>query len=253
MFLRAEVVGVLSLTEPVFKQLSQCFTWRSQCQMHAWCVFSSTIMCVALLCTKYNMTYMKCLLIPGKASVVDARDEHKTNFSQQTMLNKGLSKSMGFLAMRGTQGEEEFFQGISSDYNSGQEDSFYPYRCKTNEFENKGHLHTDAAPKRKVWASSTDLLCTTNRATERDHASDSHRHSHQCETFAVRTSTMTRNKEARYSDGSIALDIFGPQKVDQTCHVPETSTSAAISSAFDRIRERQKKLQLLREAMSVEG
>ncbi|OXB65976.1 hypothetical protein ASZ78_006631, partial [Callipepla squamata] len=188
----------------------------------------------------------------GKASVVDARDELKTHFSQQTMLNKGLSKSMGFLAMRGTQGEEEFFQGISSDYNSGQEDSFYPYRCKTNEFENKGHLHTDAAPKRKVWASSTDLLCTTNKAAERDHASDSHRHNHQCETFAVRTSTMTRNKEARYSDGSIALDVFGPQKLDQTRHVPETSTSAAISSAFDRIRERQKKLQLLREAMNVE-
>uniref|UniRef100_A0A8C9L7V3 Tyrosine-protein phosphatase non-receptor type 13 n=1 Tax=Pavo cristatus TaxID=9049 RepID=A0A8C9L7V3_PAVCR len=188
----------------------------------------------------------------GKSSVVDARDEHKTHFSQQTMLNKGLSKSMGFLAMRGTQGEEEFFQGISSDYNSGQEDSFYPYRCKTNEFENKGHLHTDAVPKRKVWASSTDLLCTTNKAAERDHASDSHRYSHQCETVAVRTSTMTRNKEARYSDGSIALDIFGPQKLDQTRHVPETSTSAAISSAFDRIRERQKKLQLLREAMNVE-
>uniref|UniRef100_A0A669PST2 Tyrosine-protein phosphatase non-receptor type 13 n=1 Tax=Phasianus colchicus TaxID=9054 RepID=A0A669PST2_PHACC len=188
----------------------------------------------------------------GKSSVVDAHDEHKTHFSQQTVLNKGLSKSMGFLAMRGTQGEEEFFQGISSDNNPGQEDSFYPYRCKTNEFENKSHLHADAAPKRKVWASSTDLLCTTSKAAERDHASDSHRYSHQCETFAVRTSTMTRNKEARYSDGSIALDIFGPQKLDQTRHVPETSTSAAISSAFDRIRERQKKLQLLREAMNVE-
>lgn len=185
--------------------------------------------------------------------MVDADDGHKTHFSQQTMLNKGLSKSMGFLSIRGTQGEEEFFQGISSDYNSGQEDAFCPHRCKTNEFEKKGHLHTDAAPRRKVWASSTDLLCTTDKATERDHAGDSHRHGHQCETFTVRTSTTTRNKEARYSDGSIALDVFGPQKLDQTRHVPETSTSAAISSAFDRIRERQKKLQLLREAMNVEG
>uniref|UniRef100_A0A8B9BQ94 Tyrosine-protein phosphatase non-receptor type 13 n=1 Tax=Anser brachyrhynchus TaxID=132585 RepID=A0A8B9BQ94_9AVES len=188
----------------------------------------------------------------GKTLVVDADDGHKTHFSQQTMLNKGLSKSMGFLSIRGTQGEEEFFQGISSDYNSGQEDDFCPHRCKTNEFEKKGHLHTDAAPRRKVWASSTDLLCTTDKAAERDHAGDPHRHGHQCETFTVRTSTTTRNKEARYSDGSIALDVFGPQKLDQTRHVPETSTSAAISSAFDRIRERQKKLQLLREAMNVE-
>uniref|UniRef100_A0A8C6NEB8 Tyrosine-protein phosphatase non-receptor type 13 n=1 Tax=Melopsittacus undulatus TaxID=13146 RepID=A0A8C6NEB8_MELUD len=168
-----------------------------------------------------------------------------------TTLNKGLSKSMGFLSIRGTQGEDEIFQGISTDYSSGQEDLFCPHRCKTSEFEKKGHFHADVTPKRKVWASSTDLLCTTDKAAERNHAGGSHGHSYQCEAFTVRTST-TRNKEARYSDGSIALDVFGPQKMDQMRHVPETSTSAAISSAFDRIRERQKKLQLLREAMNVE-
>ncbi|XP_075277317.1 tyrosine-protein phosphatase non-receptor type 13 isoform X1 [Opisthocomus hoazin] len=188
----------------------------------------------------------------GKPLVVDAPDGHKAHFSQQTMLNKGLSKSMGFLSIRGTQNKEEFFQGISADYSLGQEDIFCPHRCKTSEFEKRGHLHTGVTPKRKVWASSTDLLCTTDKAAERDHAGGSHGHSHQCEAFTVRTSTTTRNKEARYSDGSIALDVFRPQQLDQTCHVPETSTSAAISSAFDRIRERQKKLQLLREAMNVE-
>uniref|UniRef100_A0A8C0VJW8 Tyrosine-protein phosphatase non-receptor type 13 n=1 Tax=Cyanistes caeruleus TaxID=156563 RepID=A0A8C0VJW8_CYACU len=188
----------------------------------------------------------------GKTLAVDAPDGHRAHFSQQTTLNKGLSKSMGFLSIRGTRDEEEFFQGISADYSSGQEDVFCPHRCKTSELEKKGHLHTDVPPKRKIWASSTDLLCSTDKAAERDHAGGSHRHSHQCETFTVRTSTTARNKEARYSDGSIALDVFGPQKLDQTRHMPETSTSAAISSAFDRIRERQKKLQLLREAMNVE-
>uniref|UniRef100_A0A803VHV4 Tyrosine-protein phosphatase non-receptor type 13 n=1 Tax=Ficedula albicollis TaxID=59894 RepID=A0A803VHV4_FICAL len=188
----------------------------------------------------------------GKTLAVDAPDGHRAHFSQQTTLNKGLSKSMGFLSIRGTRDEEEFFQDISADYNSGREDVFCPHRCKTSELEKKGRLHTDVPPKRKIWASSTDLLCTTDKAAERDHAGGSHRHSHQCETFTVRTSTAARNKEARYSDGSIALDVFGPQKLDQTRHVPETSTSAAISSAFDRIRERQKKLQLLREAMNVE-
>uniref|UniRef100_A0A8C5JG16 Tyrosine-protein phosphatase non-receptor type 13 n=1 Tax=Junco hyemalis TaxID=40217 RepID=A0A8C5JG16_JUNHY len=188
----------------------------------------------------------------GKPLTVDAPDGHRAHFSQQTTLNKGLSKSMGFLSIRGTRDEEEFFQSISADYSSGQEDVFCPHRCKTSELEKKGHLHTDVPPKRKIWASSTDLLCTTDKAAERDHAGGPHRHSHQGETFAVRTSTAARNKEARYSDGSIALDVFGPQKLDQTRHMPETSTSAAISSAFDRIRERQKKLQLLREAMNVE-
>uniref|UniRef100_A0A8D2NDZ2 Tyrosine-protein phosphatase non-receptor type 13 n=1 Tax=Zonotrichia albicollis TaxID=44394 RepID=A0A8D2NDZ2_ZONAL len=188
----------------------------------------------------------------GKPLTVDAPDGHRAHFSQQTTLNKGLSKSMGFLSIRGTRDEEEFFQSISADYSSGQEDVFCPHRCKTSELEKKGHLHTDVPPKRKIWASSTDLLCINDKAAERDHAGGPHRHSHQGETFTVRTSTAARNKEARYSDGSIALDVFGPQKLDQTRHMPETSTSAAISSAFDRIRERQKKLQLLREAMNVE-
>ncbi|XP_025897082.1 tyrosine-protein phosphatase non-receptor type 13 isoform X2 [Nothoprocta perdicaria] len=188
----------------------------------------------------------------AKNLMVDASDGPKPHFSQQITLNKGLSKSMGFLSIRGTQREEEFFQGISTDYSSGQEDAFCPRQCKTSDFEKKGPLHTDATPKRKIWASSTDLLCTSDKAAERDHAGDSHKHSHQCETFMVRTSAPARNKEARYSDGSIAMDIFGPQKLEQTRHGPETSTSAAISSAFDRIRERQKKLQLLREAMNVE-
>uniref|UniRef100_A0A8C3UL65 Tyrosine-protein phosphatase non-receptor type 13 n=1 Tax=Catharus ustulatus TaxID=91951 RepID=A0A8C3UL65_CATUS len=190
--------------------------------------------------------------LPTGKCFIAALGKTKAHFSQQTTLNKGLSKSMGFLSIRGTRDEEEFFQGISADYSLGQEDVFCPHRCKTSELEKKGHLHTDVPPKRKIWASSTDLLCTTDKAAERDHAGGSHRHSHQCETFTVRTSTAARNKEARYSDGSIALDVFGPQKLDQTRHVPETSTSAAISSAFDRIRERQKKLQLLREAMNVE-
>ncbi|XP_071609726.1 tyrosine-protein phosphatase non-receptor type 13 [Heliangelus exortis] len=188
----------------------------------------------------------------GKKLVVDAPDGHKSLFTQQTMLNKGLSKSMGFLSIRGTQGDEEFSKGFSADYSSGQEDVFWPHRCKASEFEKKGHLFTDVTPKRKVWASSTDLLCTTDKAAERDHAGGSHGHNHQYEAFTVRTSAGSRNKEARYSDGSIALDVFGPQKMDQTRHVPEMSTSAAISNAFDRIRERQKKLQLLREAMNIE-
>ncbi|XP_063271048.1 tyrosine-protein phosphatase non-receptor type 13 isoform X2 [Prinia subflava] len=188
----------------------------------------------------------------GKALAVDAPEGHRAPFSQQTPLNKGLSKSMGFLSIRGTRDEEEFFQGISADYTSGQEDVFCPHRCKTSEPEKKGHLHTDVPPKRKIWASSTDLLCAADRAAERDPAGGSHRHSPQGETFTVRTAAAARSKEARYSDGSMALDALAAQKPEPARRAPDTATSAAISSAFDRIRERQKKLQLLREAMNVE-
>ncbi|XP_054845741.1 tyrosine-protein phosphatase non-receptor type 13 [Eublepharis macularius] len=191
----------------------------------------------------------------GRSSAVDAAESHKTPFSQLATFNKGLSKSTGVLSIRGSQGEEEFCQGISSHYHSGHEDATNtccPYQCRAADLERKGNVGADARPKRKVWASSSDLLCTTDSVTERDRVGDSHRHHHHAGTVAARTSAAARSKEGRYSDGSIALDIFGPQKLDQVRHVPEFSTSAAISSAFDRIRERQKKLHQLRKAMDAE-
>ncbi|KAH0615819.1 hypothetical protein JD844_026370, partial [Phrynosoma platyrhinos] len=186
----------------------------------------------------------------GRSLLADAPDGQKAPFSQQIMLNKRLSKSMGFLSVRGSEGEEEFCQGINSSYNSGHDDDINtccPYQCRAANLERKA----DDGPKRKVWASSSDLLSTADKVTERDCTGDSRKHRH-AGTVSVRTSAATRNKEGRYSDGSIALDIFGPQKLDQVHHGPETSTAAALSSAFDRIKERQKKLQLLREAMNVE-
>ncbi|XP_062992402.1 tyrosine-protein phosphatase non-receptor type 13 [Elgaria multicarinata webbii] len=184
----------------------------------------------------------------GRSLMPDTPEVHAAPFSQQAMLNKGLSKSMGFLSIRGSQGEEEFCQGLSSDCNSGHDDdasTCCPYRCRAADLERR----SDDVPKRKVWASSSDLLCAADKVTERDCLGDSRRHHQHAGTISVRTSAAARNKEGRYSDGSIALDIFGPQKLDQ---VPDTSVSAALSSAFDRIKERQKKLQLLREAMNVE-
>ncbi|XP_066488255.1 tyrosine-protein phosphatase non-receptor type 13 [Tiliqua scincoides] len=190
----------------------------------------------------------------GRSLMADAPEVNQTEFCQHTMLNKRLSKSMGVLSLRGSQGEEEFCQGLYSEYNSVREDATdtcCPYRCRAADWERKGNGGTGADPKRKVWASSSDLLSSTDKTSKKDHVGDSHRYNHAA-TVSGRTSATARNKEGRYSDGSIALDIFGPQKLDQMRPVLETSTSAALSSAFDRIKERQKKLQLLREAMNVE-
>ncbi|XP_036115554.1 tyrosine-protein phosphatase non-receptor type 13 isoform X5 [Molossus molossus] len=188
----------------------------------------------------------------GRSSTSDALDIHKSSFCHQTFLNKGLSKSMGFLSIRDTQDEEDYFKDILSD-NSGHEDSentCSPYQFKTSGPEKKAIPGAEVLPKKKIWASSTDLLCSADR----DGCSgETGRCRHWLpEAVAVRTSTTPRKKEARYSDGSIALDVFGPQKMDPMFHVRELPTSSAISSALDRIRERQKKLQVLREAMNVE-
>ncbi|XP_045647249.1 tyrosine-protein phosphatase non-receptor type 13 isoform X11 [Ursus americanus] len=188
----------------------------------------------------------------GRSATSDVVDIHKSPFSHQTFLNKGLSKSMGFLSIRDTQDEEDYFKDISSDNNSGHEDSenaCSPYLFKTSGPEKKILPGIDVLPKKKIWASSMDLLCTADRDFPGETGGF---RQYLPEAVTVRPSTTPRKKEARYSDGSIALDIFGPQKVDPVFHMRELPTSSAISSALDRIRERQKKLQVLREAMNVE-
>ncbi|XP_007465782.1 PREDICTED: tyrosine-protein phosphatase non-receptor type 13 isoform X5 [Lipotes vexillifer] len=189
----------------------------------------------------------------GRSSTSDVLDTYKSPFSHQTFLNKGLSKSMGFLSIRDTQYEEVYFKDISSDNNSGHEDSENsrsPYQFKTSGPEKKAIPGIDVLPKKKIWASSMDLLCTGDRDIS---SGETDRHQHCLpEAVTVRTSTTPKKKEARYSDGSMALDIFGPQKMDPVFHTRELPTSSAISSALDRIRERQKKLQVLREAMNEE-
>ncbi|XP_054539778.1 tyrosine-protein phosphatase non-receptor type 13 isoform X16 [Pan troglodytes] len=187
----------------------------------------------------------------GRSSTSDVLDIQKPPLSHQTFLNKGLSKSMGFLSIKDTQ-DEDYFKDILSD-NSGHEDSentCSPYQFKTSGPEKKPIPGIDVLSKKKIWASSMDLLCTADRDFSSGETA-TYRRCHP-EAVTVRTSTTPRKKEARYSDGSIALDIFGPQKMDPIYHTRELPTSSAISSALDRIRERQKKLQVLREAMNVE-
>ncbi|XP_060043758.1 tyrosine-protein phosphatase non-receptor type 13 isoform X12 [Erinaceus europaeus] len=188
----------------------------------------------------------------GRSSTSDVLDIPKSPFSHQTFFNKGLSKSMGFLSIRDTH-DEDYFKDPLSDNNSGPEDSENPcshYQFKTSSPGKKVTPAIDTLPKKKIWASSLDLLCTADRDSS---SGETTRYRHGLpEATAVRTCITPRKKEARYSDGSIALDIFGPQKMDSTLHSRELPASSAISSALDRIRERQKKLQVLREAMNVE-
>lgn len=182
----------------------------------------------------------------GRSSTSDALDTHTAPLSQQTFLNRGLSKSMGFLSVRDTPEEEDYSKETPSDNNPRHDDSepfSSPYQFKTSS------PHIDVLSKKKTWASSTDLLCVADR----DLSGETGRYQHcDPETVTGRTSITPRKKEGRYSDGSIALEVFGPQKAEPGIHTRELPASSAVSSALDRIRERQKKLQVLREAMNVE-
>ena len=137
---------------------------------------------------------------------------HKAPLSQQTFLNKGLSKSMGFLSIRDTQDEQDYSKETLSDNNSRHEDAetfSSPYQFKTSSPQ------IDVLSKKKTWASSMDLLC----AADRDVSGETGRYQHcDLETVTGRTSSTPRRREGRYSDGSISLDTFSPQKVEPATH-----------------------------------
>ncbi|XP_075462010.1 tyrosine-protein phosphatase non-receptor type 13 isoform X4 [Ascaphus truei] len=188
----------------------------------------------------------------GRNPALDRFDIHSSRISQQTFLNKGLSKSMGYLTFNDQPGEEDPSHCTSSDYNSGYEDALDTQQSyqhfRPSELERK---NSDSGQRKKNWVSSFDLSSMTNK--ERDFSSaDPHRSPRYPEAVNIRTITVPKFKDIRHSDGSAALDAFGPQRVEHVRHGQEVPAATAISSALDRIREKQKKLQVLREAMSME-
>ncbi|XP_053559355.1 tyrosine-protein phosphatase non-receptor type 13 isoform X2 [Bombina bombina] len=178
----------------------------------------------------------------GNISASDIFSIHSSNSSLQSALNKGLSKSMGFLAFKDQQIDEDSCLCTSSDYNSGYEDgmnSVHSYnQLRANELETK---HFNSGQRQKYWVSSFDLSSSVDKSA-----------GHPCfsETTNMRTTPTSKVNNSRQSDG--VLDPFSYQKLEQARHGPKVPTSVAISSALDRIREKQKKLQVLRDAMSLE-
>ncbi|KAM8939670.1 tyrosine-protein phosphatase non-receptor type 13 [Pelodytes ibericus] len=189
----------------------------------------------------------------GKSPNFDGYEIGSNRTTQQPFLNKGLSKSMGFLAFNDQQIEDDSCHYTSSDYNSGYEDAFSPhYPCPQPKYKELEGQNSNNGEKKKNWVSSFDLSSFTDQTAERDFSSKDHYKSNCIPEVNVRTTTMSNYKDLRHSEGSAAIDALGHSRMDHTRHGPEVPTSIAISSALDRIREKQKKLQVLREAMSIE-
>ncbi|KAM9330525.1 tyrosine-protein phosphatase non-receptor type 13 [Gastrophryne carolinensis] len=184
----------------------------------------------------------------GRCPVQDGLDANYSKVSQLNFFNKGLSKSMGFLAFKDQQEEDDYC--TSPDHSSGYEDPTYNnfgyHDLRPNQLARK---LSDRSQRKKNWASSFDLSSLTSQATERDF-SDSCKSPCFTDALNGRTTSMTQMKDLRRA--SRASDSLSQAKMDQAKHGPDVPTSIAISSALGRIREKQKKLQVLREAMSIE-
>ncbi|KAM5194051.1 tyrosine-protein phosphatase non-receptor type 13 isoform 2-T2 [Mantella aurantiaca] len=186
----------------------------------------------------------------GQCSVQDGLDVNYSKISQQNFLNRGLSKSMGFLAFKDQPEEEDYCTSpVPSSSYDDPPSAYYAYNDLGP--TQIGRKLSDHCQRRKNWASSFDLTSVTSQATEKDcSATDSYRLSCFSEALKGRSTSISKMKDLRQA--SAPSDALTQQKLDQARHGPDVPTSIAISSALGRIREKQKRLQVLREAMSIE-
>ncbi|XP_072261558.1 tyrosine-protein phosphatase non-receptor type 13 isoform X4 [Pyxicephalus adspersus] len=186
----------------------------------------------------------------GQCSVQDGLDVSYSKISQQNFLNRGLSKSMGFLAFKDQTEEEDYCTSpVSSSGYNVPTSAYYAFNdLKTSQL---GGKLGDHCQRKKNWASSFDLPSVISQASEKDCSSmDPYRLSVFSEALNGRTTSISKMKDLRRASG--ASEALFQQKFDHARHGPDVPTSIAISSALGRIREKQKRLQVLREAMSIE-
>ncbi|XP_062899577.1 tyrosine-protein phosphatase non-receptor type 13 isoform X2 [Mobula hypostoma] len=173
-----------------------------------------------------------------------ATRKSKAQFCEQVSLNKGLSKSMGFLAITDRTLDLDSYHTFS-----GHEDTI-SVRRKLQSTPNG--LATDSSficdhGNRKYWTSTVDLGCYNDRIlAPRDR---SYRHSLCPQGMGQQIKNTFPVRERMHSELRQVPASLGIQR---SHHTSQLSISSALSGVYERIKERQNKLQVLREAMDVD-
>ncbi|XP_066566845.1 tyrosine-protein phosphatase non-receptor type 13 isoform X2 [Amia ocellicauda] len=190
----------------------------------------------------------------GRSAATRVLERYKARTSEQTALNRGLSRSMGSLPINDIlKGEEaRVLQYTSMDYNPGYEDMpehFYQPHGRQAALERKPPAYRgDLGYPRKNWSSSVDLVAFDPDIVRQGVMEDACRGSAISQRSEIKAKSASRIREARHSD-FVSLPGLEPKKAH---HTSATSINLALSNAYDRIKERQRSLQVLRQAMDVE-
>ncbi|XP_069026225.1 tyrosine-protein phosphatase non-receptor type 13 isoform X2 [Embiotoca jacksoni] len=210
----------------------------------------------------------------GRSAAPRVLERYRARTQEQTSLNRGLSRSMGSLPMqdllKGDDGAA--LQYSPSDYYTNSESPTelypkppslqhqrsYPYlqpfhpqqKARPVELDRRSLAFYSGDPgpshARKNWASSVDLACIDPEALRFGALEDARRGSSALSTHSIgrlksplRTS---REREPRYPE-------FGGLKSRKPHHHSALSVGSALTGAYDRIKERQRKLHMLRQAV----
>lgn len=216
-------------------------------------------------------------MFSGRSAAPRVLERYRARTQEQTSLNRGLSRSMGSLPiqdlLKGDEGAA--LQYSMSDYHpnsesyidpypkplSLQQQHSYPYlhpfhpqqKGRPVELDRRSlHFHSGEqglSQARKTWASSVDLACIDPEALRFGALEDARRGSSAISTHSVgrHKSPLMASKERDFRNSD-----FGGLKSRKPHHRSDLSVGSGLTGAYDRIKERQRKLQVLRQAVDGE-
>ncbi|KAK7131478.1 hypothetical protein R3I94_016564 [Phoxinus phoxinus] len=185
----------------------------------------------------------------GRSAAHRVLERYRARTQEQANLNRGLSRSMGSLPIQDlVRADEGLVQYAPPEYHAGSESTAELYRQQQQlqqqrgrpvEVNQRSHPHQ----RNKSWASSADLGCLDPDMLRFGALEDARRGSSALSTrSASRHKSASKARDSRYSD-------FGSLDVKKTHHHSSQSVGSAFNSAYDRIREKHKKLQALKQAI----
>uniref|UniRef100_A0A667X094 Tyrosine-protein phosphatase non-receptor type 20 n=1 Tax=Myripristis murdjan TaxID=586833 RepID=A0A667X094_9TELE len=178
----------------------------------------------------------------GRSAAPRVLERYRARTQEQASLNRGLSRSMGSLPIQDLiKGDE----GAALHYPVSD---YHPSSESTTDLYPKPHTgDMGPAQARKTWASSVDLACIDPDALRFGALEDARRGSSALSTHSIgrHKSPLRASRDSHYSE-------FGGLKSRKPHHHSAVSVGSALTSAYDRIKERQRKLQVLRQAIDGE-
>lgn len=211
------------------------------------------------------------LLFSGRSAAPRVLERYRARTQEQTSLNRGLSRSMGSLSIqdmlrRDDSAALQYSQSESPTElypkpPSLQHQRSYPYvhaalpqqKGRPVELDRRSLLFYsgDVGPSqvKKTWASSVDLACIDPEALRFGALEDARRGSN-----ALSIHSIGRHKSPLRASGErdTRLSDFGGLKSRKPHHNSAMSVGSGLTGAYDRFKERQRKLQVLKHAVDGE-
>ncbi|XP_041914622.1 tyrosine-protein phosphatase non-receptor type 13 isoform X6 [Alosa sapidissima] len=204
----------------------------------------------------------------GRSAAHRVLERYRARSQEQSGLNRGLSRSMSSLPVQEMlRPDDSALLYTPSEFHPGSESSAELYPHLLAQAQSHGHaapqqqqqqqargrpadpsrkaLSHRVEQRRKNWASAVDLACLDPEVLHWGGLEEARRGSSAMSTRSAgagRHRSASRSKEGRHSD-------FAGLQPARPHHVSALSVSSALNSAYERIRERQRKLHALQQAM----